>query len=235
LVIKQVTQTQGTEAVAIGNDAGNTTQGAGAVAVGGSAGYTGQGNFAVAVGNDAGNTTQGYGATAVGNSSGSNTQGNFAVAIGFNAGTTSQGISAVAIGDTAGKTNQGEDSIAIGKEAGETNQAANSIILNATGVAVENTQASSLVIKPIRSAVGTTMLMYDVTSGEVTHTASPIITGDITGSVFGDDSTVLVDGVNNKIVGDIETASLRTSETKIALGSSAGETTQGIAAVAIGE
>ena len=204
------------------------------IALGENAGLTTQGVYAVAVGNDAGNTTQGYGATAVGNSSGSNTQGNFAVAIGFNAGTTSQGISAVAIGDTAGKTNQGEDSIAIGKEAGETNQAANSIILNATGVAVGNTQASSLVIKPIRSAVGTTMLMYDVTSGEVTHTASPIITGDITGSVFGDDSTVLVDGVNNKIVGDIETASLRTSESNIALGNSAGETTQGTYAVAVG-
>ena len=29
--------------------------------------------------------------------------------------------------------------------------------------------------------------------------ASPVITGDITGSVFGDDSTLLVDGVNNVI------------------------------------
>ena len=30
-------------------------------------------------------------------------------------------------------------------------------------------------------------------------------TGDLTGSVFGDDSTLLVDGVNGKIVGDVET------------------------------
>ena len=33
-------------------------------------------------------------------------------------------------------------------------------------------------------------------------------TGDLTGSVFADDSTLLVDGVNGKIVGDIETNSL---------------------------
>ena len=43
------------------------------------------------------------------------------------------------------------------------------------------------------------MLMYDATTGEVTHTASPVITGDITGSVFGDDSTLLVDAVNGVI------------------------------------
>jgi hypothetical protein len=59
--------------------------------------------------------------------------------------------------------------------------------------------------------------------------------GDVEGSVFGDDSTVLVDGANNKIVGDIETSSLRTSETKIALGIFAGVTTQGIEAIAIGK
>ena len=189
--------TQGTEAVAIGNDAGNTTQGAGAVAVGGAAGYTGQGEFGVAVGNDAGNTTQGYGATAVGNSSGSNTQGNFAVAIGFNAGTTSQGISAVAIGDTAGKTNQGEDSIAIGKEAGETNQAANSIVLNATGAAVENTTASSLVIKPIRGADGTSILQYNSTSGEVTYSSAlGSVSGTFTGNIF----TTLIDSSDSSAI-----------------------------------
>jgi hypothetical protein len=58
--------------------------------------------------------------------------------------------------------------------------------------------------------------------------------GDVTGSVFGDDSTVLVDSVNNKVVGDIQTSSLRTSESKIALGEGAGETNQGSSAVAIG-
>ena len=58
---------------------------------------------------------------------------------------------------------------------------------------------------------------------------------DITGSVFADDSTLLVDAVDAKVVGNIATASLRTSESKIALGSQAGETGQGSDAIAIGE
>ena len=35
--------------------------------------------------------------------------------------------------------------------------------------------------------------------------------GDVTGSVFGDDSTVLVDGNNNKVVGDIDNAEVLTT------------------------
>ena len=58
--------------------------------------------------------------------------------------------------------------------------------------------------------------------------------GDLTGSVFGDDSTLLVDGNNNKIVGAVDTTSLRTSDETIALGSQAGRTSQSNSAVAIG-
>ena len=36
--------------------------------------------------------------------------------------------------------------------------------------------------------------------------------GDMTGTMSGDDSTILVDGINNKIVGAVETLSLRTTE-----------------------
>jgi hypothetical protein len=58
---------------------------------------------------------------------------------------------------------------------------------------------------------------------------------DINGSVFSDDlSTMLVDGSGGRIIGDVYTSTLRTSETKIALGSSAGLTTQGTSAVAVG-
>ena len=59
--------------------------------------------------------------------------------------------------------------------------------------------------------------------------------GDIEGSVFGDDSTLLVDAVNNKIVGTVETASLTVSSTNVAIGNSAGNTGQGANAIAIGE
>lgn len=58
---------------------------------------------------------------------------------------------------------------------------------------------------------------------------------DLKGSnIHSDASTLLVDATNGKIVGDIDTASLRTSETQIRLGSQAGNTNQGISAIAVG-
>ena len=62
---------------------------------------------------------------------------------------------------------------------GKTNQHANTIMLSATGFTFNSTQANAFFVKPIASAVGTTMLMYDATSGQVTHTATPLITGDL--------------------------------------------------------
>ena len=61
-------------------------------------------------------------------------------------------------------------------------------------------------------------------SGGNSITIAPTVSldGDLTGSVFGDDSALLVDGVNNKIVGTVDTASLRTSELTIALGVTGG-------------
>jgi len=60
------------------------------------------------------------------------------------------------------------------------------------------------------------------------------LTTDLTGSVFADDSTLLVDGVNGKIVGAVDTTSLRTSDNNIALGNSAGFTNQGAYGIALG-
>ena len=198
------------------------------MAVGYGAGYTGQGVDTVAVGKSAGRTNQGVSAVAVGESAGYTTQSANAVALGFEAGKTTQGNSAVA--------NQGNEAVALGNLAGFGNQAANSIIINATGTMLDNIVADTFVVKPVRNAVGTTIMMYDAGTGEVTHssTIAGSLDGDITGGVFGDDSTVLVDGVNNKIVGNIDTASLRTSELTIALGRQAGQTNQGVTAVAVG-
>ncbi len=41
---------------------------------------------------------------------------------------------------------------------------------------------------------------------------------DINGSIFGDDSSILVDGVNNYIYGNVSATTLRTSESSISLG-----------------
>jgi|TARA_B100001094_G_scaffold130946_1_gene126772 hypothetical protein len=143
--------------IALGENTGVTNQAYGGIAIGPYAGTTDQDSQAVAVGTSAGRERQGAQATALGRYAGQN----------------DQGVSAVAIGNRAGRESQGADAIAIGQLAGETNQATNSIVINATGVAVENTTVSSLVIKPVRDAVGTTVMMYNNANGEVTHTATP--------------------------------------------------------------
>jgi len=130
------------------------------IALGYLAGQTDQENSSVAIGNQAGNNAQAAGSVALGSSAGRTTQGIEAIAI------------AVALGKSAGYDNQGDNAVAVGYGAGQTNQAANSIVINASGIALQNTTASSLVIKPIRNATMTTILGYDATSGEVTHNAA---------------------------------------------------------------
>ena len=103
--------------------------------------------------------------------------GDYAQAIGNNAGNSGQGVAAVAIGSQAGETSQGTKAIAIGQYAGQTSQAANSIVINATGSALQNTTASSLVVKPIRSATNVNFLKYNSTSGEVTYDNATYLTG----------------------------------------------------------
>lgn len=71
-------------------------------------------------------------------------------------------------------------------------------------------------------------------TGNLTGDVLGNVDGDVKGSVFADDSTLLVDGTGGKIVGDIETARLRTSESLIALGNGSGTTNQGNFSVAIG-
>ncbi len=91
----------------------------------------------------------------------------------------------------------------------------------------------------IRSALDKVNDNFDEVYPRVEALEDGNITSDVVGSVFGDDSTLLVDGVSNKIVGPVDTASvdavsLRTSASSIALGSNAGKTNQANLAVAIG-
>ena len=189
---------QGPRAIAIGNYAGETDQDYNAVAIGYEAGETTQGGKAIAIGWTAGQTNQAQGNVAIGSGAGNTNQGSVAVAIGEAAGGQNQSASAVAIGQNAGSTGQGEWAVAIGRSAGKVNQADNSIVINASGGDLNNTTANSFVVKPIRNAQGVTNLMYNETTGEITHSTGAL-TGDITGSVFADDSTLLVDGTNSTI------------------------------------
>ena len=172
----------GTGGVGVGLNAANSSQGSHTVAVGEQAGETSQGVYAVAVGMQAGETSQGATGVAIGYSAGKTNQGADAVAIGQNAGLTGQGNYGIGIGEFAGSSNQGTNAIAIGEAAGKTNQAANSIVINASGSELNNTTASSLVVKPIRNASGTHGLEYNPTTGEVTYDTlgGGSSTGDLT-------------------------------------------------------
>ena len=126
-----------------------------------------------AVGSSAGRENQGSSATAIGYAAGITNQSNEAVAMGMSAGHTDQGLRAVALGTGAGTTVQGDYAVALGYQAGTTNQHANTIVLNASGSALDTAQISSVYIKPVRNVASTNIAMYDPTTGELTHTATP--------------------------------------------------------------
>ena len=78
------------------------------------------------------------------------------------------------------------------------------------------------------------ILTTNAANDSVTITAP--LSEDITvRSLSGFDSTLIINGTTSTVVGNIATSSLRTSETKIALGNSAGATSQGVYAIAVGQ
>lgn len=82
------------------------------------------------------------------------------------------GSNAIAIGYRAGYSGQGATSIAIGANAGYTNQAVNTIILNASGANLNQTNANTFTVKPIRAITDTTgfkALYYNPTTGEIAY------------------------------------------------------------------
>jgi hypothetical protein len=179
---------QGINAIAIGNQAGNDSQGdfatgigfyAGriqqgtyAVGVGWGAGGNQQGTHAVAIGPDAGNDSQGEYGIGIGYQAGRIEQGQYSVAMGYHAGRDSQGDSCIAIGGSAGRIRQGRHSIAIGAFAGENVQGANGIILSAKGTVINDTTDGHI---HIASDVGS----FDFTdaAGWSTSTDHPITFG----------------------------------------------------------
>jgi hypothetical protein len=167
------------------------------VAIGAFAGEIRQNTNAIAIGYIAANEDQGDHAIAVGVNSGGQRQASFAAAFGVEAGYRDQGTRALALGYQAGAFSQGLESVAIGKGAGHTNQPANSIVINASGANL-NGDGAGLFIAPIRSSTGTgNILQYNTLTKEIIYSSS--ITVDLIGSVFGDDSTKIVDSVENRV------------------------------------
>ncbi len=179
------------------------------IALGENAGTTSQGTQAIAIGNLAGETSQGLRGIAIGYQAAGVNQGARSIAIGQAAGYGNQGANGIAIGENAGLSNQGADSIMIGRNAGNGGANANSIMLNATGSNLISA-AAGFYVDPVRSQATTgNILQYNTSTKEIIYSntinANTVgyHTGDVKGSIVGDDSTILVDGTNSRIVGRI--------------------------------
>ena len=205
----------GDRAISIGEEAGLTYQDDDSIAIGYRAADDGIGQRGISIG-----WNSGPGSALVLDSislgGGAQAGGNLSVAIGRSA--QAGGLNNISIGNQAGYNYTVDGAITIGAYTNRsTGVAANTITINATNDQlnpVNNLIPNSFVVKPVRQAAGPYYLKYDDTSGEVTYaSASDFVVGDLQGSVFADDSTTLVDAVNSKIVGDVETASLKLSST----------------------
>ena len=152
----------------------------------------------VAIGSDAGRYAGDQG-IAIGRLAGA--AGANSIAIGASCGTTNQGNQGIAIGYSSGRDNQGNYGIALGFRAGQNLQHDNTIIINAAdGVSsLDSDGTNRLYINPIRNSSNLNFLKYNTTTKEVTYESLLSFTGDLQGSVFADDSTLLVDGVNGVI------------------------------------
>jgi len=150
------TTTQGSDAIAIGHDAGSSgTQGPRAIAIGREAGQATQGDNCVAVGTNAGCNAQGAQATAIGGFAGYTDQGTFAVAVGYASASGSQGDYAIAVGYQAGKSGQGNNSVAIGRDAGSNAQGADAIAIGNGAGASSQQGADAIAIGHDAGTVGT--------------------------------------------------------------------------------
>ena len=162
----------------------------------------------ISLGDGAGSATFGA-AIAIGQAAGNTNQSSTGLGLGFRAAFSDQGTAAVAIGVDAGRYTQGARAIAIGDRAGETNQPANSIILNASGSEL-NGAAAGFYVSPVRNDASTgNVLTYNTTTKEIVY--SSVFDGDVTGSVFSDGSTMLIDGTEGKVVGPVESSTVTAS------------------------
>jgi hypothetical protein len=197
--------------ITLGFEAGRVNQAIETVAIGKWAGETNQAIRGIAIGHQAGWVNQGQAGIAIGSGAGVTGQAAFAIAIGQDTSNINQGTNSIAIGQNAGGTGQGANSIAIGRLAGvgPDGTFANSIILNGSGSPVVSS-AAGLYVAPIRSATTTgNILQYNTTTKEIIYSntinANTVgyHTGDVKGSIVGDDSTILIDGTNSRVVGRI--------------------------------
>jgi len=132
-------------ATAVGRYCGETNQGIGAFSAGSFSGNLNQGNYGVGIGYKGGSENQGDSAVAIGQSAAETDQGTGSIAIGFNSGRDSQGSYSLGIGSSAGNEGQGENAVAIGRTAGQIDQSNASVAVgHAAGKTTQGFKATAL-------------------------------------------------------------------------------------------
>lgn len=208
--------------VRLGYNAAAITQGIGSVSIGGGAGTT-QGTNSVAVGQLSG-ISQGSNAISIGPNSGTS-QTNSCIAIGNNAG-KGQSASAIAIGTSSGLTTQAASSIAIGNGSGPSqNAGAIAIGLNSGA----GTQGSDCV--SIGSAAGLNQSNNSVAIGQAAGGTTQGVSSVGIGQAAGQNQ-----GLQCVSIGYFagKGDGTKTGDNSIAIGTTAGQTSQGQDTVAIG-
>ena len=94
----------------------------------------------------------------------------------------------MAVGTQAGIISQGNYAVALGYLAGANNQPANSIVINASGSGLDGS-AAGFYVNPVRNITGTSILQYNATTDEITHSNEISSEEDISIRINLSDST----------------------------------------------
>jgi hypothetical protein len=234
--------TQGIEAVAIGDLAGNDSQGQYAVAIGTQSGSNTQGAFSVAAGYSAAFTNQANSAVAIGSFAGATSQGLNSVAVGVNAGYTNQGIQSVAVGIQAGANVQGNNSVAIGAQAGYETQGGQSVAIGIdAGKTTQGNNSVSIGTQAGNSSQGNDSVAIGTTAGFANQGIYAVAMGYRAGNTTQGNSAVAIgenagyntQGDNSVAIGVYAAANAQ-GQFAVAIGDNAGNNAQGTDAVAVG-
>jgi len=118
----------GTDAIAIGNQTGQT-QNFGAIAIGFVCGNNNAGTYSISMGTNAGFSQAGAGSIAVGRTANQNSTSDKCVTIGYLASSNNQQSQSISIGQWCARFNQGSGSVAIGNLTAFTGQSSNSLAI----------------------------------------------------------------------------------------------------------
>ena len=224
------TNTQGTQSVVVGSDAGKSKVAAGCISVGYKSGRYQSGTKSISIGYEAGDDQTGTNSIAIGTNAGKEQEDDGNIAIGTNAG-DGQENGSIAIGKDSGH-NQTDESIAIGNNAGQNQKISSNIAIGKDSGKSQN-QGGGI-------AIG-------IGSGDTQDGKDCVAIGTNSGAIqdgkdciaIGTNSGIFQDGANCISIGKNSGSSSSILETQggnsIAIGVNSANNGQGSSSIAIGK